>query len=401
MKIHLLVTALLGLLVLSSQLFSGIPLLLIQGALALPLFLYLIILAREAAAAKKRVAQEKAEKDLIFELLEEGVIAIDQNQRLTAANCVASKTLGFSRVQDLINTPSLFKEKLTSPLLQKCDYLLQTSQKRGHRLTDSISLEGRRKTYFDLIAAPNRRFGGAVLILQNTSNHYKILEMGKDFVANASHELRTPITIIKGFAETLHDLPELPREMVVDIIEKIVRNCERMDKLVKNLLTLADLENLPESRFQRCDLSAIAENCRDLVSSRYPTAEIAIKREFEGSMAVKADFDILELAIVNLMDNAAKYSNLHPKITLILNKKGGKATIAVQDRGIGIPAEDLEHIFERFYTVDKARSRRLGGAGLGLSIVKTIAEKHHGTVSVSSDMGKGTTFTLSLPSYDA
>jgi signal transduction histidine kinase len=263
-------------------------------------------------------------------------------------------------------------------------------------LTDSISLKGTKKTFLDLIAAPKAQRNGAILVLQDKSSHYKVLEMGKDFVANASHELRTPITIIKGFAETLQDLPELPRETVVDITEKIVRNCQRMDTLVKNLLTLTDLENLPDSHFQECDLVALAEMCRQVVLSVYEDAQITIKKN-KDPIVVAADPDILELAVINILDNAAKYSNPPAEIEITLTQEDSEAHVSISDHGIGIPPADLEHIFERFYTVNKARSRRLGGAGLGLSIVRTIIEKHQGTISVSSQVGVGTTFSIHLP----
>jgi two-component system phosphate regulon sensor histidine kinase PhoR len=281
-------------------------------------------------------------------------------------------------------------------LLEKCRFLLESCQKKLNMLTDSVSIGENNKLYLDLIAAPKAQRNGAILVLQDKSSHYKILEMGKDFVANASHELRTPITIIRGFAETLQDLPELPRDMVVDITEKIVRNCQRMDNLVKNLLTLADLENLPASRFQQCDLVVLAETCRQVVLSVYEDAQIVIEKNLE-SILVAADPDILELAILNLLDNAAKYSNPPGQITIRLDHEGEGESISISDQGIGIPPADLEHIFERFYTVDKARSRRLGGAGLGLSIVRTIIEKHHGTISVTSAVGEGTTFSIRLP----
>jgi signal transduction histidine kinase len=304
--------------------------------------------------------------------------------------------IGISRRQLLGRPFPVVQDTLFSQLLDKCRFLLQSCQEKLNVLTDSISLGEGKKIYLDLIAAPKAQRNGAILVLQDKSSHYKVLEMGKDFVANASHELRTPITIIKGFTETLQDLPELPRDMVVDITEKIVRNCQRMDNLVKNLLTLADLENLLDSRFQECDLVALAETCRQVVLAVYETAQITIEKSNE-SIAVAADPDILELAIINLLDNAAKYSNPPAKITIKLEQEGDEACVSITDRGIGIPPADLEHIFERFYTVDKARSRRWGGAGLGLSIVRTIVEKHHGTISVTSVVDEGTTFSIRMP----
>jgi signal transduction histidine kinase len=220
------------------------------------------------------------------------------------------------------------------------------------------------------------------------------LEIGKDFITNASHELRTPITIIKGFAETLQDMPNLPPEMVADITEKIVRSCQRMDLLVKNLLTLADLENLPSLRLQECDLVALLENCQHFLQAAHPAAQLNLEKKKKGNITILADPDILELALMNLLENAVKYSPVPASISISIEKIKEKVKVCIKDQGIGIPAESLDHIFSRFYTVDKARSRRLGGAGLGLSIVKTIIEKHDGEISVASELGKGSTFTL-------
>lgn len=342
-------------------------------------------------ARSTRIREECNEKETILESLGEGVIAVDAEMNIRYVNFIGSKMIGKSRRQ-LLGKPF----PVDSELLKSCRFLLTSCQERFSVLTDSILLGDAKKIYLDLIAAPKMQHTGAILVLQDKSSHHKVLEMGKDFVANASHELRTPITIIKGFAETLQDLPELPRDMVVDITEKIVRNCQRMDTLVKNLLTLADLENLPDSRFQECDLVALSEACRQVVLAIYQNAHIAIEKSRE-TLLVSADPDILELAIINLLDNAAKYSKETAKVTIKLEQVLDEAVITISDQGIGISTPDLEHIFERFYTVDKARSRRLGGAGLGLSIVKTIIEKHHGNIKADSVLGEGTTFTIRLP----
>ncbi len=342
------------------------------------------------------ITTERNEKEAILESLGEGVIAVDSEMQVRYINFIGSKMIGIAPHQIVGRKFPEDGEKQGFVLRKKCRLLLAACQEKMNALTDSILLEDGKKIYLDLVAVPKAEHKGAILVLQDKSSHYKVLEMGKDFVANASHELRTPITIIKGFAETLQDLPELPRDMVIDITEKIVRNCQRMDTLVKNLLTLADLENLPNSRFQQCDLVSLVESCRQIVLSVYENAEVVIEKSHE-SMIVAADPDILELAIINLMDNAAKYSNPPAHITIKLAYEGDGVNISIADRGIGISPTDLEHIFERFYTVDKARSRRSGGAGLGLSIVRTIIEKHYGTISVTSAIGQGTTFLIRLP----
>ncbi|MES2122806.1 MAG: ATP-binding protein [Chlamydiota bacterium] len=346
---------------------------------------------------QQNLLDERNEKGAILESLDEGVIAVDGQMQVCYINAIGAKMVGISR-RKLIGNPFPKTSSLFfSELLDKCTTLLATCQTTGSALTDSISMGEEKRIYFDLIAVPKTQSNGAILILQDKSSHYRVLEMGKDFVANASHELRTPITIIKGFAETMQDLPELPREMVADMTEKIVRNCQRMDTLVKNLLTLADLDNLPESRFQDCDLAALAEACREVVQSVYKDASIEIDSN-EEPIAVNADPDILELAIINLLDNAAKYSNSPAQICMKIWQEAEEVHITISDKGIGIPLSELEHIFDRFYTVDKARSRRFGGAGLGLSIVRTIVEKHHGSISALSQIGEGTTFTIVLPS---
>lgn len=235
-----------------------------------------------------------------------------------------------------------------------------------------------------------------LLMGQLDASHHKVLEMGKDFVSNASHELRTPITIIRGFAETLQDLPELSPEMLGDITEKIVRNCHRMDTLVRSLLTLADIENLSSARFHACELISLIEGCCHILLSLHPEVKITFEQNLEN-LTVPADRDLLELAVMNLLENAVKYSPAPASITITLSQKERETEFSIRDKGIGIPEGDLEHVFERFFTVNKAHSRRLGGAGLGLSIVKTIIEKHDGSISVCSKLGEGSTFRVLLP----
>ncbi len=344
----------------------------------------------------KNITEERNEKEAILESLGEGVLAVDAQMHVRYVNFIGSKMLGIPK-RHLIHRPfSAILDSPVSPLLEKCQHLLHLSQEKGVVVTDSIALGDGRKRYLDLIAAPKTRGSGAIIVLQDKSSHYKVLEMGKDFVANASHELRTPITIIKGFAETLQDMPELSKEMIADITEKIVRNCERMDNLVKNLLTLADIENLPETRFTRFDLVLLLESCLHTLHAVHPDAIATIEKS-NPEIWIAGDPDLLELALMNLLHNAVKYSHPPARIAIQLEERLDEVKIAIRDQGIGIPQGDMEHIFERFYTVNKAHSRRLGGAGLGLSIVKTIIEKHDGTISVQSTVSVGTTFTILLP----
>lgn len=338
----------------------------------------------------------KDEREAILESLCEGVIAVDASMNLAYVNFIGAKMLGVSK-RGLIGKH--FDEHLSQRhdvLITKCKELLLSAMSHKSVVTDSIAIENAAKVYYDLIASPTAGYGGAIVVIQDRSSQQKVLEMGKDFIANASHELRTPITIIKGFAETLQDMKEMPHDMLSSIVEKIVRNCERMENLVSNLLTLADLENLSISAYASCDIIPLVENCMEIVRAVYPDATIDLHSPRQ-KILITGDGSILELAIINLLTNAAKYSKgpaiIHVKLTL----DADDVCITISDQGIGIPSEDLEHIFERFYTVDKAHSRKLGGAGLGLSLVKTIIEKHHGMIEVASTLGSGTTFTIHLP----
>ena len=184
--------------------------------------------------------------------------------------------------------------------------------------------------------------------------------------------------------------------MLSEITEKIVRNCKRMDSLVKNLLTLADIDNIPKNRMQKSSLSSITDNIRRQLLANHSDANLKITH-LSGNLTLRVDPDLLELALFNLIDNAAKYSRKPAQIELSTQSNDGFIEIRVRDRGIGIPESDLPHVFERFYTVSKSHARKLGGAGLGLSIVKNIIEKHDGKIRVESKLGAGTTFTVSLP----
>ena len=258
-----------------------------------------------------------------------------------------------------------------------------------------ILLDEALKICFDVVAIP-KKDQGLLLIFQDKTADYKIMQMGKEFVSNSSHELRTPITIIRGFAETLQDLPKLTPQMLQQITEKIINTSKRLENIISNLLMLADLDNLGALKLGICDLKEILERQKAELLLLHQEAKIVLDLPSEN-MFVSADRGLLELAVRNLLENAVKYSNERPVVQVLLEKRNHELQISVKDQGIGIAEEDLAHIFERFYTVDKARSRKSGGVGLGLSLVKNIIEKHRGKIEVFSQPNQGSTFTLKLP----
>ncbi len=338
----------------------------------------------------KTLTHERNEKAAILESLGEGVVAVDRSMIVTYINHMAEIFLNVVKEEILGRNFALSNQS------SFYDVIHQAQEKKESVLT-VIKSEGKPKRFLDALAVP-RGDKGAILVIQDKTSLHKVLELGRDFIANASHELKTPITIIRGFAETLHDHPELSREVFQEILEKIVNNCHRMDTLVKNLLTLAAMdEGLPRSRLQECDLLDLTHQAKETVLAIYPSAQIQINPVGEDSFYLLADSDLLLQAIINLLDNAVKYSKPPAHVTVRFQKKEEEMIIQISDEGIGIPAEDLERIFERFYAVDKSHSRSMGGSGLGLSIVERIVEKHHGKIHVESNVGKGTTFTLTFP----
>ena len=221
--------------------------------------------------------------------------------------------------------------------------------------------------------------------------------MRRDFIANASHELRTPLTSIGGFAETLArgDAESEDQGKYLDVI---VRNVKRMSDLVDDLLTLSRIESgQSELELAPVDARPIAESVIVDFGPRCEEASIKVSLDARGNTTCRADRGALEQTLANLVGNAVRYSNPGARVDILIESKGPVVEFSVSDTGIGIPEEDRERIFERFYRVDAARSRVLGSTGLGLSIVKHLVVAHQGEIHVESELGRGSKFVFTLP----
>ena len=338
------------------------------------------------------IIDEKNKNEEILNSLIEGVIVLDQSQMITYANEMAKKLFQEKKLKKIF-----FHELKKTTFLGKCLALVQKAKKAKALKRKFVLLDEALKTCFDVVAIP-KQDQGLLLIFQDKTADYKIMQMGKEFVSNSSHELRTPITIIRGFAETLQDFPRLTPQMIKTITEKIINTSQRLENIISNLLMLADLDNLGKLRLSTCDLKEILEKQKSELLLLHQEAEIELRLPSEKEhVLVLADRGLLELAVRNLLENAVKYSNQKPVVQVLLEKIKNELYLSIKDQGIGIATEDLTHIFERFYTVDKARSRKSGGVGLGLSLVKNIIEKHRGKIEVTSMPNQGSTFTLRLP----
>ncbi len=339
----------------------------------------------------QNLIEQKNENEAILQSLDEGIISLDSNFNITFANKMATSILGKEK---LIGTE--FHEFSSLSMIEECRKLVSLCLEEEKIMKKELIIGETKKKHIDIIASPKKQKQGVILFFQDKTSDYKVIAMGKNFVANASHELRTPITVIQGFAETLQDIPELPKEMLKEISHKIIRTSRRLSRIIKNLLTLEEVENLSAHNFTSCCVTGIIENCKDLLLSAHNNLNINVHVK-KQELCIFAEGGLIELAINNLLENAIKYSTAQAYIDIEIDEFLDQVILKIRDRGIGIPSSDVEHVFDRFFTVDKARSRRHGGTGLGLSLVKTIIEKHGGNISVTSALDKGSCFTLSLP----
>ncbi len=241
---------------------------------------------------------------------------------------------------------------------------------------------------------------GTVAVFHDISDLKRVETMRRDFVANVSHELRTPVAVIKGYGETLLDgaLEESP-ERSRRFVEIIVSHAERLTNLINDILTLSKLEARDAAlTLHPLDLCGTIRKAQMLMEDHARSKGIRIAAECpDGMPKVLADQGQLEQVLLNLLDNAIKYTPDGGDVAIEISTNQGRLQISVSDTGIGIPSKDLPRIFERFYRVDEGRSREQGGTGLGLSIVKHIVQLHGGEITVSSEAGKGSKFTVTLP----
>jgi two-component system phosphate regulon sensor histidine kinase PhoR len=316
--------------------------------------------------------------------LDEGLFLIDRKGNVKILSTAAEEFLHSPKGVKKI---SFYDQKVT-PLIQKVHQMMNT----GSYQEEFSYLE---MTVLIQIIEMGKR-GLKLVVLKDVSNHAKMIHMGREFVGNASHELRTPITIIKGFTELLLEGEGIDQELQKEILEKMAASCLRMEHLVKHLLRLTDLENCDFEGIGKVDIHRLIEDVSYQVISIYPEFTIEHLRTEEEAIGW-VDGNLIELVFTNLFKNSVKYSREEKVIIVKVDTSGEQIYIQIHDKGIGIPEGDLSKIFDRFFTVDKAHCRKLGGAGLGLSIVKLIVEKHGGKIYATSKFGQSTTMHMFLP----
>ncbi len=328
---------------------------------------------------------QKEQLQSIISSLEEALLVLDKKGKILLSNESFKKV-----VQSNLTEGRFYWEVVREPALGD---LIRKVRDEKRNLVGEIALAD--KTFLCSVS-PLRSREETVVVLHDVTQVRALEKVKRDFVVNVSHELRTPLTAIKGFAETLEEEAD---EKVRGYVDVIKRHTDRLINIIRDLLLLSELEEKGTGlETKEVNLKELIEGILPIFDHRLKEKGLELRLETkENHPIIKADPFRLEQMFINLMDNAIKYTE-KGGISILLKKKGTRLlTIEITDTGIGIPQEHLSRIFERFYVVDKSRSRRSGGTGLGLSIVKHIVLLHSGTIEVESSLGSGTRFSIVLP----
>jgi two-component system sensor histidine kinase SenX3 len=324
----------------------------------------------------------------VLQAVTDGVMVVDGEGQVLVCNAAASRFSG-ARHSDAV------AEQAIGELLEQA--------LAGQAVERELILFGPPKQTLHLRAFPLPEHGnpnGAVAFVRDVTEARRTENMRRDFVANVSHELRTPIGALSALAEAIAGGSE--SEVTAQLADRMVRESERLARIVEDLLDLSLLEAQERGGREPLPVSALVSDAIDQVRGAAETSGIAIDASsLPADLRIECDRRQVVSAIFNLLDNAVKYSEPGQPVEVTAERRGDRAAIAVRDHGMGIPSRDLERIFERFYRVDRARSRQTGGTGLGLAIVRHTAQAHGGEVTVESHEGEGTTFTLMLPASPA
>ena len=364
------------------------------GSLAMTLNRMATQLAEQIAV----ITQQRNEQEAILESMHEGVLALDTQERVITVNRAAEALLGVVATQAKGHT---IQEVVRNVALQR---LLVAAVHSPEPTTADIVLRGAGERFLQATATALRDAQGreiGVLVVLNDVTQLRHLEnIRRDFVSNVSHELKTPITSIKGFVETLRDGALEDREHAGRFLEIIARHAERLHAIIEDLLALSRLEQDSDGydipRLETSLLEVIQAAILDC-AAKAEAQHVTVLPTCAAELRAAVNAPLLEQALVNLLENAITYSNPESRVWVTAHQEDDLLVIAVRDQGIGIPQDHLDRIFERFYRVEKARSRERGGTGLGLAIVKHIAQVHGGQVLVTSAVGQGSTFMLRLP----
>ena len=360
-------------------------------------------LASERATSSKNreqqqqtLAQEHAQQQALFNSMIEGVLILDRDGKVRLVNQAIERL--FTLVDD-IRGRTIMEAFRMHPLQE----LVNRASIEGQMIGGELELPGieNRCLHVNAVSLLDRdgRHAGMLLVFHDLTRVRQLENTRREFVANVSHELRTPLSMIKGYVETLIDGAKDDPAVALKFLQTIEKHADRLTYLIEDLLTISKLESGQiVMNLQRVELGPVVARVLEDLQSRAEEKGITLQNLLPEEIEVKADGDRLEQVLFNLVDNAIKYGKNNGEVTVSCQIVDDKLVqLSVRDDGPGIPEEAKERVFERFYRIDRARSREAGGTGLGLSIVKHIVQSHGGEVWVESELGKGSTFCFTLP----
>ncbi|MFS0822438.1 two-component system histidine kinase PnpS [Bacillus sp. 1P02SD] len=355
------------------------------------------IVARNIEEMTKSYEMQHDRLHTLIENMGSGLLFIDSKGYISIFNRTINEIFKIDQ-DDLMG--QLYYEAFThKEIVTLVEEIFMTERKLRRQIHLTIGTEQKDfEVYATPILGANVEWKGVVLVFHDISDLKRLEQMRKDFVANVSHELRTPITSIKGFAETLLDGAMNDREVLDEFLTIILHESHRLQVLIQDLLDLSKIENKGFSlNLSRVNVRELLENSLRMLRSKAEEKEIQLELTVDDlTTVIEGDMDRLKQVFINVINNSLSYSPNKAKVAVKATNLSDYVEIQIIDTGIGIEEKELSRIFERFYRVDKARSRNSGGTGLGLAIVKHIIEAHGGAVQVTSKVGEGTTVTIRL-----
>ncbi|WP_240911501.1 sensor histidine kinase [Paludisphaera soli] len=363
--------------------------------------------APELYERTRRLEADRQQLRVVLGAMAEAVLAVDPRRRLLFANASADALFGL----DASSVGRLMPELIRSPQVQDAvEATFRLNYPEAY--LSEFALPGRDglRPAPRILAVrgsplPGDPTAGAVLVFHDVTDLRRLERMRQDFVANASHELKTPLASIKAYAETLLDWALEDPSVNRRFLERIDEQVDRLDALIRDMLSLARLEaNQDVFRHEPLALVPVLERCVEAHRDRAEAGDLALTIDAGGlglQVTVLADEEAVRQIVDNLIDNAIKYTPPGGRVAVVCSASAAEVAVEVSDTGVGIPREDQARIFERFYRVDKARSRELGGTGLGLAIVKHLVSSLEGRVEVTSRLGSGSRFLVRLPRAQA
>jgi two-component system phosphate regulon sensor histidine kinase PhoR len=345
----------------------------------------------------RAVIEQKNELDAILASMVESVIAIDSNERIMSINDAAAGLFGIGRSESVGKT---LQESIRNVRLQE---FVADALEAGEMIQKDIDNFDGHDTSLQIRATPlvgsEREKIGILIVVEDVTRLRKLEKIRKDFVANVSHELKTPITSIKGYLETIAGGQDFSTD-TRKFLQTIIKQTDRLNAIIDDLLSLARIEKDSEEGEivrERASVAGLLESAVDSCRSKAEDRDISLKVDCPAEIEGFINPALMEQAVANLIDNAVNYSNTGSEVRIEGKMVKDEIRISVIDKGTGIERKHLDRLFERFYRVDKARSRKNGGTGLGLAIVKHITQAHGGRVEVESEPGQGSSFSIIIP----